>query len=153
MQMQLPLFPRETKLLSPTWGVHEEDGFVYYLHNGTPVHVHLKDDIKTYRYITATLIVNHSCSAKRLSEVFGVGAFNFNRYARMLRERGPDAFFGKDQRRGRRHELTDEKLLEAQELLSGGTSQARTAKEIGVSEGSIRYHIRKGNLKKKGTGR
>ncbi len=107
MQMQLPLFPSETKLLSDSWGVFEKDDFVYYLHNGSPVHIHHKDDIKTYRYVTATLIVNHSCSAKRLSEVFGVGTFNFNRYAKLFRDKGADAFFGKDQRRGRRHELTD----------------------------------------------
>lgn len=149
MQMQLPLFPPKTKLLSATWGVFEENDYVYYLHNGSPVHIHHKDDIKTYRYVTATLIVNHSCKASRLSEVFGVGAFNFNRYARLLREEGAEAFFGQDQRRGRRHELTDEKLSKAQKLLDVGTSQAKTARMIGVSEGSIRYHLKKGNLKKK----
>ena len=149
MQMQLPLFPKETKLLSDSWGVFEKDNFVYYLHNGSPVHVHHKNDIKTYRYVTATLIVNHSCSAKRLGEVFGVGSFNFNRYAKLFRDKGADVFFGKDQRRGRRHELTDEKLHEAQELLDQGTSQAKTAGIIEVSEGSIRYHLKKGTLKKK----
>ncbi len=149
MQMQLPLFPDKTKLLSSSWGVFEKDDYVHYLHNGSPVHMHHRDDIKTYRYVTATLIVNHSCSAKRLSEVFGVGSFNFNRYARMFREKGAEAFFGEDQRRGRRHELTDEKLRKAQELLNNETSQAKTARMIGVSEGTIRYHLKKGNLKKK----
>jgi len=149
MQMQLPLFPKETKLLSDSWGVFEKDDFVYYLHNGSPVHLHHKDDIKTYRYVTATLIVNHSCSAQRLSEVFGVGSFNFNRYAKLFRKKGADAFFGKDQRRGRRHELTDEKLQQAQEMLDKGVSQLKTADKIGVSEGCIRYHLKKGNLKKK----
>jgi len=149
MQMQLPLFPPQTKLLSPTWGVYEEDGLVYYLHNGSPVHIHKKDDLKSYRYITATLIVNHSCSAKRLSEVFGVGAFNFQRYAKMLRRKGAEAFFGTSEPRGRRNEFTDEKIAKAQELLNQGYSQYRTAKELGVSEGTIRYHVKKGNLKKK----
>ena len=147
--MQLPLFPKETKLLSESWGVFIKDEFVYYLHNGSPVHLHHKDDIKTYRYVTATLIVNHSCSVKRLSEVFGVGTFNFTRYARLFREKGAEAFFGKDQRRGRRHELTDEKLMQAQELLDKGLSQKKTADAIEVSEGSIRYHLKKGTLKKR----
>ena len=72
MQMQLPIFPVTTKMLSSTWGVFEKDNFVYYLHNGSPVHVHEKDDLNTYRFITATLIENHSCSASSLSKVFGV---------------------------------------------------------------------------------
>ena len=54
--MQLPIFPSTTKMLSPTWGVFEKDNFVYYLHNGSPVHVHDKNDLNTYRYITANLI-------------------------------------------------------------------------------------------------
>jgi len=95
MQMQLPIFPHETKLLSDTWGVFIKDDFVYYLHNGSPVHIHRKYDIKTYRYVTANLIVNHSCTAKRLSEVFGVGSFNFQRYAKLYRERERKPFSGK----------------------------------------------------------
>jgi hypothetical protein len=38
MQMQLPFFPDKTKLLSPSWGIFKKDGFVYYLHNGSPVY-------------------------------------------------------------------------------------------------------------------
>lgn len=121
---------------------------MYYLHNGSQVYVHHKENIKRYPYITATLIVNHSCTAKRLSEVFGVGLFNFNRYARLLRKQGASAFFSPDQRRGRRYEMTDEKLSEAQKLLNARYSQYKTAKMIDVSEGTIRYHLRKGTLKK-----
>ena len=91
--MQLPIFPSNTRMLSPTWGVFEKDNFVYYLHNGSPVHVHDKNDMNTYRYVTASLIVNHSCSATALSEVFGVGVRNFERYAQRLHELGTDSFF------------------------------------------------------------
>ena len=58
MQMQLPVFPTTTKLLSPSWGVFEKDNLVYCLHNGSPVHVHEKNDLNTYRYVTANLIVS-----------------------------------------------------------------------------------------------
>lgn len=63
MQMQLPIFPMHTELLSPTWGVFQESDSIYYLHNGSPVYTHHKDDLNTYRYVTATLIVNKSCRA------------------------------------------------------------------------------------------
>ena len=149
MQMQLPLFPVETKLLSATWGVFEKDGFVYYLHNGSPVHVHQKEDINTYRYVTASLIVNHSCSASSLSKVFGVGVRNFERYAKRLRDLGPEGFFKPNDIRGQSHKMTPDKLKIAQECLDKGYSQMKTAKTIGVNEASIRYHISKGTLKKK----
>ncbi|MBC8182231.1 hypothetical protein H8E88_14060, partial [candidate division KSB1 bacterium] len=45
MQMQLPIFPSSTKLLSATWGILQKGDSVYYLHNGSPVYTHHKDDI------------------------------------------------------------------------------------------------------------
>lgn len=149
MQMQLPIFPSTTKMLSSSWGVFEKDNFVYYLHNGSPVHIHDKNDLTTYRFITATLIVNHSCSASALSKVFGVGVRNFERYAKRLRDGGAEAFFNPKDSRGKCHKMTPEKIIEAQKYLDLGYSQMRTAKEINVNEASIRYHIKKGTLIKK----
>jgi len=147
MQMQLPLFPRSTKLLSATWGVFQKGDSVYYLHNGSPVYTHHKDDINTYRYVTANLIVNNSCSATKLSTVFGVSARNFQRYAKRLRAGGADAFFNPIDNRGQCHKMTSDKLTAAQKYLDQGYSQQRTGKQINVNEATIRYHLRKGNLK------
>lgn len=149
MQMQLPIFPANTQMLSNTWGVFEKDNFVYYLHNGSPVHIHSKSDLNTYRYVTASLVVNHSCSPSELSKVFGVGSHNFERYARKLRKGGAEAFFSPDDRRGKCYQMTDEKIKEAQRLLDTGLSNVKTANKLGVKESTIRYHIKKGTLKKK----
>ena len=111
--MQLPIFPATTKMLSSTWGVFEKDDFIYYLHNGSPVHLHAKSDLTTYRYVTASLVVNHSCSPRDLSEVFGVGSHNFERYAKKLREGGAEAFFSPDDRRGQCYQMTEEKMKQA----------------------------------------
>lgn len=148
MQMQLPLFPSNTELLSPSWGVKKEDDFVYYLHNGSPVYTHHKDDLNTYRYVTASLIVHNHCSASDLSRVLGVGVRNFHRYAKRLREAGTDAFFNPVDNRGKCYKLTPDKLQQAQKYLDLGYSQLKTAKTIQVSEAAIRYHLRKGTLKK-----
>ncbi len=148
MQMQLPIFPGTTKLINSSVRIFEKDDFVYYLHNGSPVHVHNKDDINTYRFVTATLIVNHSCSATQLSEVFGVNTINFYRYAKRLREGGADAFFKPNDSRGQTHKMTSHKIKQAQECLNQGFSQSKTAKTLQISESAIRYHINKGTLKK-----
>jgi hypothetical protein len=147
--MQLPFFPASTRMLSSTWGVFEKDHFVYYLHNGSPVHVHKKNDLNTYRFVTASLIVNHSCSATELSNVFGVGVRNFERYAKRLRDFGPGSFFNPIDGRGKCHKMTPDIITEAQKLLDNGCSNMQTAKTIGVNEASVRYHLKKGSLKKK----
>ncbi len=149
MQMQLPLFPDKTQLLSASWGVRKIDDSVYYLHNGSPVYTHHKDDINTYRFVTASLIVNNYCRAIDLSKVFNVSERNFQRYAKRLREEGAETFFKPKDERGNCHKMTPDKLKEAQKYLDEGYSQLKTAKEINVNEASIRYHIKKGTLKKK----
>ena len=146
--MQLPFFPANTRMLSSTWGVYEKNNFVYYLHNGSPVHVHDKNDLNTYRYVTASLIVNHSCSATDLSNVFGVGIRNFERYAQRLRDIGTESFFNPTDGRGKCHKMTPAIIKKAQELLDNGCSNMQTARSIGVNEASIRYHLNKGTLKK-----
>lgn len=93
MQIQFPIFSATTKMLSATWRVYEKDGFVYYLHNGSPVHVHEKEDLNTYRYIPGNIIVNNGVKPSRLSKVFGVAVRSLKRYVRRYREGAADAFF------------------------------------------------------------
>jgi hypothetical protein len=40
MQIQLPIFPTDTKLINQSVGFREQDGIVYYLHNGNPIYCH-----------------------------------------------------------------------------------------------------------------
>ncbi len=101
MQMQLPLFPANTRLINLTWGVFEKDDFVYYLHNGSPVYCHHKDDLNNYRFITANLVNNKSCFPSELSKVFGVNRKNFQRYGKRLREKGISSFFNPVDNRGK----------------------------------------------------
>ncbi len=70
------------------------------------------------------------------------------RYAKSLRDHGMEYFFNRKETRGQCHKFTQEKIEEAQRLLDLGRSQYGTAKEIGVSESAIRYHIKAGTLKK-----
>ena len=71
------------------------------------------------------------------------------RYAKTLREKGTDWFFKKEEKRGDAYKLTDDMLAEAQKLISKFYSVCDVAKLLGVTEGAIRYHIKKGAIKKK----
>lgn len=60
--MQLPKFPQTTKLVNSNVGFFERDDFVYYLHKGSPIYCHEKNDLNSYRYIIANLVVMGLCS-------------------------------------------------------------------------------------------
>lgn len=149
MQLQAPIFPDKTKLINGSVGVLSKDDSVYYLHNGSPIFCHKKGDKNNFRYILANLIETGLCAAGELSKSLGIPHRNVNRYYKQYREKGAKSFFNKTDRRGNCYQFTDEKKQNAQELLDIGFSNVRVAKRLGLSECSIRYHIKQGNLKKK----
>ena len=149
MQMQLPIFPASTKLINSYVGFFEKDDFVYYLHNGSPIFCHEKNDLNSYRYITANLVFTKLCTPGEIAHALGVSNRNIQRYAKALREKGTDWFFKREEKRGDAHKLTTEKLHEAQILINKFYSLVYISKQLGVTEGALRYHIKMGNLKKK----
>jgi biotin operon repressor len=149
MQTQLPLFPGETKLINTTLGYIEHEGFRYYLHNGNPIYCHSLTDRNSYRFILGNLVSNHLCSITELSEALGEGRKNIERYAKTFREKGASYFFSRKETRGQCYKLTESLRSAIQSCLDEGESIYRISKDKSVSEAAIRYHIQKGNLKKK----
>jgi len=149
MQMQLPFFPTNTKLINSTLGFREQDGTVYYLHNGSPIYCHSKDNLNGYRFILANLIVNNLCTISELSTSLGIGRKNVERYAKAYREHGASHFFERKEQRGQCHKMTPDKLVSIQIDLDQRLSIYRIALNHEVSEAAIAYHIKNGNLKKR----
>jgi len=149
MQMQLPIFPQTTKLINASVGFFEKDNFVFYLHNGSPIYCHDKNDLNSYRFIVANLIITNLCTATELSRGLGVSNRNMQRYAKTLRTKSAKWFFNRPDKQNDAHKLTPDKLLEAQGLLDQSMPVLGVAKQLGVSEGAIRYHIKQGSIKKK----
>jgi len=149
MQMQLPIFPSSTKLINSSVGIFEKEDIVYYLHNGSPIHCHDRNDLNSYRYITAELVVSGLCRPIEIAKTLGVSNRNIQRYAKALREKGANWFFNREENRGRAHKVTDELLTDAQQMINDFYSVADVARLLKVTEGALRYHIKKGNIKKK----
>ena len=149
MQLQNPIFPETTKMINGSLGFYSKEDFVFYLHNGLPIFCHSKTDRDSYRYILANMIIGLLCTISELSYSLGINRKNIYRYVKALNEHGAKHFFAREDNRGQCHKFTSDKKAEAQRLLDIGTSQQKTAKIIGVSESSIRQHIKLGNLKKK----
>lgn len=149
MQYQLPIFPETTKLVNASVGIYIKEDFVFYLHNGSPLFCHAKDDRDSYRYILANLVVNGLCNATELGHAIGVNVRNVQRYAILLRKHGIGYFFNREDNRGQCHKFTTDVKEQAQSMLDNGDSKLHVAQTLGISESAIRYHMRKGNILKK----
>jgi len=149
MQLQLPLFPQDTKLISSCLGVYIKDGVVQYIVNGLPVFSHAEEDLQSFRYITSNFILQGLCRQSEVSSCFCISIDSIKRSLKKLRESGEAAFFSTETRHGYCHKIRGAVLGTIQNKLDAGLSVNATAKSEGLSEGSIRYAITKGYLKKK----
>ena len=149
MQLLLPLFPYETKLITPSLGVFRQKEIVYYLHCGVPIFSHIAEDIKSFRYITSKFIIERLCRKIEISKCFGVSYDSVNRYVKLLQEEGDAEFFANEKRHGYAHKLLPEVLVRIQKSIDEGKNNCLVGREEGLSEGAIRYGIKTGKLKKK----
>lgn len=148
MQTQLPFFPCAVLLINPFVGIYKKDDFVYYLHNGSPLFCHYIDDRKSYRYITANLVVNNLCTPSELSRALGVHTRSIQIYAKLLRDKGAGWFFNRQETRGECYKVTEAIISEAQQMLDKGMSKRSIGKQLGISDSAIRYHLKSGKFKK-----
>lgn len=148
MQLLLPIFPKGIKLITPSLGVFEKDDIVNYIHSGVPIFSHASEDLSSFRYITSKYILQHLCRQTDIVRTFSVSPYSVSRYVKRLKEQGEEAFFSKDNRQGHCYKLLPEKLNRIQGYLDKGMSNNKAAQKEGVTEGAIRYAIKKGVLKK-----
>ena len=69
MQLQLPYFPKDARMISDCVGVYEKDDIVQYIVNGLPVYAHAKEDISAFRFITSNFIHQGLCPKWIFSDV------------------------------------------------------------------------------------
>jgi transposase len=148
-QLLLPIFPGDTQMITMTLGFREQNGTVFYLHSGVPIYSHLTGELTKFRYITSNFLKQGLCTNQDIATAFQVSLDSVGRWKKKLIEEGESAFFTEGSRHGRSHKLLPDLLARIQEKIDNGQSINSIAKGEGISEGSIRYAIKHGRLKKK----
>jgi hypothetical protein len=148
-QLLLPIFPSGTTLITPTLGVLVNDKTVTYFLSGMPIYSHHENEVHRFRYTTSNFIVRGLCNGTDIQRTFHVSIDSVRRWKRRYIEQGEEIFFNKDKRQGQSHKLLPDVLERIQQKLDKGRSVNSIAKGENLSEGSIRYAISLGRLKKK----
>lgn len=148
-QLLLPIFPSDTRMITPTLGVREHGGSVFYLHSGVPIFSHEVNNLTMFRFITSNLILQGRCTNQDIADAFHVSTDSVRRWKEKLSKKGELAFFKEDARHGRSYKLLPDVLDRIQGKMNEGRCPYSIAKEEGISEGSIRYAVSLGRLKKK----
>lgn len=144
-QVHFPIFPSGATAITPDLYFCKEDGNIVYFNWNMPVFMHPEDDIRTFRMYTSQLCVHGHAKQADIIRAFGVTKNSVLRGVRLFREKGPAGFYEKKKGRGA-GVLTEEVLLQAQELLDEGKEPSEAARELGIKPNTLSKALRDGRL-------
>jgi transposase-like protein len=140
-QLQLPIFPVGTTLITAQLAFDCQDGKVTYLNGHLPVFQHAENDLASFRLFTSQLVVNGTVSQAEIARTFHVPSKTVKRYVKRFREGGAKSFFEKPRRRGSESVLQGEVKEQAQALLDAGHSVPEVGRKLGVLPNTLHKAI------------
>jgi hypothetical protein len=146
-QVQLPLFPSGTTLITPELAFERRDNQVVYFNGHLPVFTHGVEDLSSFRMFTSQLIVNGTASQMQIVKAFGVPLVTVKRGVKRYRQGGAKPFFSPPAKRVG-HRLTPERLGQAQQLMDEGRSVPEVSRELGVLGSTLHKAIGHGRLRR-----
>jgi transposase-like protein len=146
-QMEMPLFSEDVTLINPLIGYAKRGETVYYFNGQMPIYSHHEKDKASFKSFMAQLYVNGNARQAEINRTFGMNKINMKRWVKKYREKGPEAFYIKEQKNKPRV-LTEEVLIIAQSMLDGGCETTEVASELGIKLNTLGKAIRAGRLKK-----
>ena len=139
-QLQLPIFPVGTTLITAELAFDCQGGMVTYLNGHLPVFQHAQEDLAAFRLFTSQLVVNGTVSQAEIARAFHVPPKTVKRYVKRLREGGSKSFFETPRRRSA-SVLQGEVKEQAQTLLDAGQAVPEVARKLGVLPNTLHKAI------------
>jgi transposase len=150
-QLHLPVQPAGAREINAVVAIVEQDARVAYFASGVPLFVHRADDPIGRRVAAGQLIELGLARQEELSTALHVHRSTLYRQHRKLQAHGVlGVVDGKGGPRGP-HRFTAEKRQRVTALLAAGRSIRHAAQQVGVTEGTIRHALRRGELRRTST--
>lgn len=138
--------PPAARIVSPRFAIFmDEDRLVAYLVSD-PIYTCPRDDQDGLRLAAGMLSHLQLAGVKALAEALGVSRETVRRNRKLFAEGGVDAIRSRKTGPQGSYKLTEEVRVRAQRCLDLGWSVNRSAQEVGISEGTLRYAIRRGRM-------
>lgn len=145
-QLHLPTRPGGAEEINAVVARVRDGEHVAYFASGVPVFVHAEQDTVGRRLAAVQLMALGLARQDELSAALGVDRSTLYRQARKVRADG--VLWVVDGPRGPRgpHRFTPAKRQRVAQLLGGGASIRQAARQVGVTEGTIRHALKRGDL-------
>ena len=146
-QLHLPIQPAGAREINAVVAMIEQDEQVAYFASGVPLFVHRADDAVGRRVAAGQIIALGLARQEELSTALQVNRTTLYRQQRRIQAHGVLGVV--DGKRGPRgpHRFTADKRDRVAQLLEAGQSIRQAAAQVGVTEGTIRHALRRGELR------
>ncbi len=146
-QFHLPAAPGGAEEINAVVARVRERGQVAYFASGVPVFVHADDDLVGQRIAAVQMMALGLARQGELSAALAVNRSTLYRQGRKLKTEGVLGVV--DGKRGPRgpHRFTPDKRQRVTQVLAAGVSIRQAAQQVGVTEGTIRHALRRGELR------
>jgi hypothetical protein len=148
IQKFLPLLPEGAKLVNNNLAIFRAEGEIIFFNGYCPMLKCSSSDPYEMRLAQGVLCSTHIVKPAQLAKALGVNRSTVCRNKAIYEKGGPVALMI-DKTNRSAYKLDRQKLQKAQSLLDKGINQNKIAAQLGVSEGCIRYALKKGALVKK----
>jgi transposase-like protein len=151
-QFHLPAQPEGAVEVNSVVALVRDRGKVAYFASGVPIFLHDEADRVGQRVAAAQILTLGLARQDELSQALEVNRTTLYRQQRKLMANGVLGVV--DGARGPHgpHRFTAEKRREVEALLAEGRSIRRAAEQVGVTEGTVRHALRRGELRRGGPG-
>ena len=145
MQALLPLIPGGATRINDRISVVRENQEWTYFCGTDPVFRHPEKDRRSFRMFTAQLFCQGACRQTDIIRTFGVSTNSVKRSVKKYREEGIAGFYRPSKARGPTV-ITEQIVVQAQELLNQGHARREVADQLGVRYDTLRKAINQGRL-------
>lgn len=145
LQSCIPFLPKGAEIINEHMAIYRHDGQIEFYTASGPIYSCSEDDRYALRLSQGILIQQGLVSAAQLAKALGINRSTIYRNSKKYKEGGPTALII-DKSNREAYKLTEKRRKAVQALIDQGHTLKSAAKEVEVSEGCIRYAIRKGTI-------
>lgn len=146
-QIQLPIFPTGSTHITSTLAFVREQDQITYFNGSMPVFSHDKNDMASFKMITAQFYLNGNAKQAEIARAFGISKISIKRAVKRYQESGPKGFYSPRNTRGA-SVLTPAVLIQAQQLLDNEVEPRDIADELNIKRDTLGKAILAGRLHK-----
>jgi hypothetical protein len=148
LQRSMPLLPEGAKAVNSNIAIFRSQGEISFFNASCAIFTCSEDDRYGIRLAQGVLCAANAVRAAQLARALGVNRSTVSRNKAIYEHGGAQGLIA-DSGQRRAYKLEAEKIKTAQSLLGKGLALRKIAEAVGVTEGCIRYGIKKGSLVRK----